>query len=87
MLFRSEHLGQSFHDNLFFLLAWCIRDFGAVVSRSRSVSLKQLRAYVLFLKKYIPQLKGLIYWCRIWMLLMSTSMAVGFHVSRKSVRA
>jgi hypothetical protein len=84
-LLLSERLRGDFHDNMFLLLVWCIRDFGAVIRRSRSVSLKQVQEYMIFLKKYVTKLKCSKCYRMVWMVLMRTAVVVAFDVGRKSV--
>lgn len=84
-LLRSASLRINFQQNIFLLLVWCIRDFGNVVSRSRSVSWKQMREYIVFLKKYATPLRRSQYYRRTWMVLMKTAVVAALDMGRKSV--
>jgi len=80
VLFRSECLAKSFHNNLYLLLVWCVRDFGAVISRSRSVKSEQVYEYIAFLVKYLKKLKGSLYYPKTCLTLMKTTASIAFHV-------
>lgn len=82
-VFLSEPLAANFQDNLFLLLVWCLRDFGAVISRSGFVSLKQIREYIAFLQKHQAELRGTLYYWKIRIMLMKTAAIVFFHWAQK----
>lgn len=84
-LFLSEQLRDNFQDNMFLLLVWCIRDFGSVISRSRSVSLRQVQEYIVFLRQYVTKLKGIKYYLKIWVVLMRTAVIVALNMGGKIV--
>ena len=84
-LLLSESLRDNFHENMFLLLVWCLRDFGSVIRRPRSISMKQVQEYIVFLKKYATKLKGLKYYLKIWMVLMRIAIVVTLDMAKKSV--
>jgi len=84
-LFLSERLIGNFHDNMFLLMVWCIRDFGAVIRRSRSVSIKQVHEYIVFLKNHVTKLKGSKYYQKIWTVIIRTAVVVVLDLSRKGI--
>lgn len=86
-LFLSGHLRENFQDNMSFLLVWCIRDFGAVLCRSRSVKVQQLREYINVLKEYVSKLKDMKHHLQIWLALMRTAAVVAFYTGRKIISA
>lgn len=51
-----------FQVNLFRLLEWCILDFESVVRRSDAISVRQAGAYLSFVNRYLPYLKGSPYY-------------------------
>lgn len=84
-LFLSKNLRKNFQDNVSFLLVWCIRDFGAVLCRSRSVRAKHIWEYVTFLKEYISTLKNLKLHLKIWLVLMKTVVVVALKTGGKII--
>jgi glycosyltransferase involved in cell wall biosynthesis len=85
-LLLSESLRADFSDNMFSLLAWCIRDFGAVIRRSRSISMKQVREYIAFLNKYLTKLNLSKDYLKIFLMLVRTAVVVVYDMARKRVR-
>jgi glycosyltransferase involved in cell wall biosynthesis len=57
-LFLSEGLKDQFQANLYRLLLWCFQDFDSVVHRSGRIGSGQAAAYLRFIHRYLPFLKG-----------------------------
>jgi glycosyltransferase involved in cell wall biosynthesis len=84
-LFLSERLRVNFQENIFLLLVWCIGDICTIIRRSRSVSMKQVQGYIVFLKKYVTKLKGSKYYRKTWMVLLKNTVVLACDVGRKRV--
>lgn len=84
-LLRSESLRSNAHECIFLLLVWCIRDFGDVVSRSRSLNLKQASEYIEFVWEYVTRLRGAKYYRRTLGVLMKTVIVAFLAVGRKGI--
>lgn len=56
VIFRSRQLSPDFRRNLDSLLRWCVRDFVAVVRRSRGLTWGEGIRYLAFLVRYVPLL-------------------------------
>lgn len=67
IIFTSDRLKGNFHDYLFMLLDWCIKDFDSVIRRSGSVSPQQIQTYFNMIQKYIGYLAGSPFYRRAWM--------------------
>lgn len=63
-IFQDKRLKEDFRPNLFFLLKWFLGDFTAVVRRSDSIKVKQIVAYLKFLKNEMVYLKGSPYYLK-----------------------
>lgn len=85
-LFNNKELRDDFSANLFYLLRWCIKDFAAVLRRSRAINLRQTSTYLVFLKRYMGFLgQSVLYW-RMIGFLIKTVVRLGFNLGKMKLR-
>lgn len=85
-IIKSGPLRSNFHDYLFMLLDWCIKDFDSVIRRSGSVSPQQIRTYRNMIQKYVGYLSGSPFYSRAWILFVKIALLLIRDMGLRRIR-